>query len=67
LRFFSDGNLDCLIPSGHLQGRLNPYDPSHQSLFVTPKVAKALDAAIAEKIRKLEQADEQLLKKARTA
>jgi len=32
-----------------------------------PKVAAALDASIAEKIRKLEQADEQLLKKARTA
>lgn len=32
-----------------------------------PEVAKALDAAIDEKIRKLEQADEQLLKKARTA
>jgi phosphoribosylaminoimidazole carboxylase PurE protein len=32
-----------------------------------PKVAAALDASIEEKIRKLEQADEQLLKKARTA
>mmetsp|Transcript_9922 Transcript_9922/g.30436 ORF Transcript_9922/g.30436 Transcript_9922/m.30436 type:complete len:520 (+) Transcript_9922:76-1635(+) len=32
-----------------------------------PAVAAALDASIAEKIRKLEQADEQLLKKARTA
>merc|ERR1719356_1213692 len=32
-----------------------------------PQVAEALEASIAEKIRKLEQADEQLLKKARTA
>merc|ERR1712066_144284 len=32
-----------------------------------PQVRAALDAGIAEKIRKLEQADEQLLKKARTA
>merc|ERR1712203_823856 len=32
-----------------------------------PEVAAALDASIAEKIRKLEQADEQLQKKARTA
>lgn len=32
-----------------------------------PTVAAALDASIAEKIRKLEQADEQLLKKARKA
>merc|ERR1712107_146704 len=32
-----------------------------------PQVAAALDASIAEKIRKLEQADEQLLKKARVA
>lgn len=32
-----------------------------------PKVAEALEASIAEKILKLEQADEQLLKKARTA
>merc|ERR1719401_1211172 len=32
-----------------------------------PQVSAALDASIAEKIRKLEQADEQLLKKARTA
>merc|ERR1712190_58697 len=33
----------------------------------SPEVSAALDASIAEKIRKLEQADEQLLKKARTA
>merc|ERR1712003_16071 len=32
-----------------------------------PQVSAALDASIAEKVRKLEQADEQLLKKARTA
>merc|ERR1712039_265482 len=32
-----------------------------------PEVNSALDASIAEKVRKLEQADEQLLKKARTA
>jgi len=32
-----------------------------------PEVAAALDLSIADKIRKLEQADEQLLKKARTA
>jgi len=32
-----------------------------------PQIAAALDASIAEKIRKLEQADEELLKKARTA
>jgi phosphoribosylaminoimidazole carboxylase PurE protein len=32
-----------------------------------PKVSVALDASIAEKVRKLEQADEQLLKKARVA
>merc|ERR1712060_549043 len=32
-----------------------------------PEVAAALDASIAEKISKLEQADEQLQKKARTA
>merc|ERR1712203_281167 len=32
-----------------------------------PQVAEALETSIAEKIRKLEQADEQLLKKARTA
>merc|ERR1712050_192343 len=32
-----------------------------------PAVAASLDASIAEKIRKLEQADEQLLKKPRTA
>merc|ERR1719401_2237283 len=32
-----------------------------------PEVAEALEASIAEKIRKLEQADEQLQKKARTA
>merc|ERR1711972_1125863 len=32
-----------------------------------PQVSVALDASIAEKILKLEQADEQLLKKARTA
>lgn len=32
-----------------------------------PEVAAALEASIGEKIRKLEQADEQLLKKARTA
>jgi len=31
---------------------------------VAPKFRKALDAAIVEKVRKLEQADEQLLKKA---
>merc|ERR1712007_365443 len=32
-----------------------------------PAVAAALEASIAEKIRKLEEADEQLVKKARTA
>merc|ERR1712187_463070 len=32
-----------------------------------PEVAAALEASIAEKIQKLEHADEQLLKKARTA
>eukprot|EP00421_Protoceratium_reticulatum_P046922 CAMPEP_0168443332 /NCGR_PEP_ID=MMETSP0228-20121227/44475_1 /TAXON_ID=133427 /ORGANISM="Protoceratium reticulatum, Strain CCCM 535 (=CCMP 1889)" /LENGTH=50 /DNA_ID=CAMNT_0008457733 /DNA_START=16 /DNA_END=168 /DNA_ORIENTATION=- len=32
-----------------------------------PAVAAALDASIAEKIRKLEQADEELMKGARTA
>merc|ERR1712203_610896 len=35
--------------------------------YCCPEVAAALEASIAEKIQKLEQADEQLQKKARTA
>merc|ERR1711948_252990 len=66
-------NNTCLTnPPGSSNGYI--MKPSNVAKFAaqffahcSPEVSAALDASIAEKIRKLEQADEQLLKKARTA
>merc|ERR1719464_902363 len=66
-------NNSCLTnPPGSSNGYI--MKPANVAKFAaqffahtSPEVSAALDASIAEKIRKLEQADEQLLKKARTA
>merc|ERR1712087_418513 len=66
-------NSTCLTnPPGSSNGYI--MKPANVAKFAAqffaqqcPQVSAALDASIAEKIRKLEQADEQLLKKARVA
>lgn len=69
-----DGKNDSCLnnPPGSSNGYI--WKPANVAKFAAqyfasscPTIQKALDASIAEKIRKLEQADEQLQKKARTA